>query len=510
MPQEVELKLEVTPASLMALKKIPVLRTLRGKQSAEVSVYFDTKKHKLRRKGLLLRVRRIGRRHIQTIKAAHSAVPFERDEWEAEVTGDGPDLSQAAGTALEPVLHEKVRRKLRPLFETRVQRTVYSIADDTRVISLTIDKGKISTASRSAPLCEIELELKQGEMEHLFDVARKLTRALEARLAVRSKSERGYELINGEQDVSVKATPIKIPTKATSREAFKIIGRACLKQIIGNEHALNKSDPEGVHEMRVGLRRLRAAMSLFSDLLGDPQTAAVNEELKWLTKQLGPARELEVLVKRVIAPIKSERAHWRGVASLSQEFSERRKAAVGHAQRAVRSARFSALTLEIARWLEAGHWTTPQDDLVRDRGDLPITFAAAEKLSSRWRKMRKKGRMLAELEAADRHKLRIQAKKLRYAVEFFSCLFKNKRLVKRRNQFLRQLERLQEGLGDLNDIAVHEDRIAAVSVGRRQSSPSRAFAGGLLTGREDARMATAMATTTAALAKLAKSKPFWR
>jgi len=57
MPQEVELKLEVTPASLMALKKIPVLRTLRGKQSAEVSVYFDTKKHKLRRKGLLLRVR---------------------------------------------------------------------------------------------------------------------------------------------------------------------------------------------------------------------------------------------------------------------------------------------------------------------------------------------------------------------------------------------------------------------------------------------------------------------
>jgi inorganic triphosphatase YgiF len=71
---------------------------------------------------------------------------------------------------------------------------VYPIADDTRVISLTIDKGKISTASRSAPLCEIELELKQGEMEHLFDVARELTRALEARLAVRSKSERGYEL----------------------------------------------------------------------------------------------------------------------------------------------------------------------------------------------------------------------------------------------------------------------------------------------------------------------------
>jgi inorganic triphosphatase YgiF len=504
MPQEVELKLEVAPASLTALKKIPALRTLRGKHSAEVSVYFDTKKHKLRRKGLLLRLRRVGRRHIQTIKAAHSAVPFERDEWEAEISGDGPDLSRAAGTALEPELNNKLRRKLRPLFQTRVRRTVYPIADDIRTISLTIDKGKICTGSRSAPLCEIELELKRGEMVQLFDIARELTRVLEAQLLVKSKSERGYELIDSEQDAPVKATPINIPTKATSREAFKIIGRACLKQIVGNVHALNKGDPEGVHEMRVGLRRLRAAMSLFSDLLNDPQTVAVKSELKWLTRELGPARELEVLVKQVITPIKS--AHWRGMGSLSQEFSERREAAVMRAQRAVKSARFRTLALEIARWLEAGQWTTLGDD----RGDVVITVSAAEELSSRWRKIRKKGRILAELEASDRHKLRIQAKKLRYAADFFSCLFKNKRSVKRRNRFLRELESLQDGLGDLNDIAVHEDRIAAVSVGRGQSSPSRAFAGGLLTGREDARMATAMVTTSAALAKLAESKPFWR
>jgi inorganic triphosphatase YgiF len=510
MPREVELKLEVAPARLTALKKIAALRNLRGKHSAEVSVYFDTKNHKLRRKGLLLRVRRIGRRHIQTIKAAHSAVPFERDEWEAEITSDGPDLSRAAGTALEPMLDNKLRRKLRPLFETCVQRTVYPIADDTRAISLTIDKGTISTGSRSAPLCEIELELKRGEMVHLFDVARELTRVLEAQLAVKSKSERGYELIDGEEDAPVKAVPVNIPPKATSREAFKIIGRACLKQIAGNEHALNKGDPEGVHEMRVGLRRLRAAMSLFSDLLGDPQTAAVKAEVKWLTRQLGPARELEVLVKRVITPIKSQRTHWRGVGSLSQEFSERREAAVMRAQRAVKSARFRALTFEIARWLEAGKWTTPHDDLVRDRGNLPITVSAAGELSSRWRRMRKKGRTLAELGASDRHKLRIQAKKLRYAVDFFSSLFKNKRSVARRNRFLRELERLQDGLGDLNDIAVHEDRIAAASVRRGQPNPSRAFAGGLLTGREDARMPTAMATTIAALANLAESKPFWR
>ena len=91
-----------------------------------------------------------------------------------------------------------------------------------------------------------------------------------------------------------------------------------------------------------------------------------------------------------------------------------------------------------------------------------------------------------------RHKLRIQTKKLRYAAEFFAALFTTKRARKRRKQFLPALERLQDGLGDLNDIAVHEKRIAAMSVRRRRSNPNRVFAAGLLTGREDARTDAAM------------------
>ena len=109
-----------------------------------------------------------------------------------------------------------------------------------------------------------------------------------------------------------------------------------------------------------------------------------------------------------------------------------------------------------------------------------------------------------------RHKLRIQTKKLRYAAEFFATLFTTKRALKRRKQFLPALERLQNGLGDLNDIAVHEKRIAAVGARRRRSNPSRVFAAGLLTGREDARTDAAMTAATEAYADLAKVKPFWR
>ncbi len=510
--KEIEVKLELARANLPDLKKIPLLRTVKPtpKSGTQVSVYFDTDQQSLRKKGLMLRVRREGHRYRQTIKATAHNGDFEHDEWEAEIAGNRPDLNEANGTALEPLLTKKLRRGLKPVFETRVRRTVYPLVDNAHAIALTVDQGTIDTGTRSQLLCEIELELKRGSAADLFDVARALTQKLPARLAVKSKSERGYEILDDEQEQPVKAASIGLQAGVCAREAFKAIGLACLKQVINNEPALLRGDPEGVHQMRVGLRRLRAAMSLFAGLLRDPQTAAIKNELKWLAGELGPARELEVLVNRVVAPMKRRRRRWRGMPSLSHEFAERRDAALSRAQAAVQSARFRALTLDVAMWLEAGLWTKPQDDLVRDRGDLPIETFAFEQLARRWRKVRKKGRGLAQLDARSRHKLRIQTKKLRYAAEFFATLFTTKRARKRRKQFLPGLERLQDGLGDLNDIAVHEKRIAAMGTRRRRSNPHRVFAAGLLTGREDARMDAAMTEATDAYANLAKVKPFWR
>jgi triphosphatase len=109
-----------------------------------------------------------------------------------------------------------------------------------------------------------------------------------------------------------------------------------------------------------------------------------------------------------------------------------------------------------------------------------------------------------------RDRLRIQTKKLRYAAEFFASLFPSKRASKHRKRFLSALERLQDGLGDLNDIAVHEKRIAALGGNHQLSNPARVFAAGLLTGREDARIEPAMTEATHAYADLVKVKRFWR
>jgi inorganic triphosphatase YgiF len=491
--------------------KSQLLRTLAAasKQQTEVSVYFDTDKHKLRKRGVMLRVRRVGRHYTQTIKANGNLAPFERGEWETEINGSKPDLGLAKGTPLETLITKKLRRRLRPLFETRVRRTVYPVVDDANAIELTLDRGTVDTGTRKLPLCEIELELKRGSPAKLFDVARELTAALPARLAVKSKSERGYEIIDGEKSLAIKAEAIDLPEDASARDAFRMVGVGCLKQIIDNEPALMKRDPEGVHQMRVGLRRLRAAISLFRILLHDPQTATIKAQLKWLAGELSLARELEVLVSRVVAPMRKRGRRWRGMPSLSREIAERRDAALRRAQDAVDSSRFRMLMLDVAAWLEAGHWTVPEDDLVRDQGDLSIVDFAAEQLARRWRKVRKKGRALAQLDARSRHKFRIQTKKLRYATEFFSSLYRSRPAMKRRKQFLPALERLQDGLGDLNDIAVHEESISAMGI-RKRSNPSRAFAAGLLTGREDARIESAMTAAMAAYADLSKVKPFWR
>src|SRR5271166_4076166 len=252
--RELEIKLNLPPESVGHVKKIPLIQALKArKRETEISVYFDTDKQKLRKHGVMLRVRRIGNRYLQTIKASDARL-FERGEWESEIADGEPDLNLVRETPLEPIMSRKLRRQLKPMFETRVYRTVYPIAKRGHVIGLAIDQGTIDTGADSFPLCELELELKRGNEADLFSVARELVQVLPAQLALKSKSERGYEFVDGELGAPVKAVPIDLTVCASARDGFKMIGGACLKQIIENEPAVIKGDSEGVHQMRVALR----------------------------------------------------------------------------------------------------------------------------------------------------------------------------------------------------------------------------------------------------------------
>src|SRR5262249_48763069 len=134
--KELELKFEVRPTILRHLSKIPVIKALNKhpKYATEASVYFDNNKHALHKKGLMLRVRRIGKRHAKTIKSAGNTAPIERDEWKTEIAGAQPELDLISGTPLENRITKKIRRKLKPVFETRVRRIKYSLTDKERAI----------------------------------------------------------------------------------------------------------------------------------------------------------------------------------------------------------------------------------------------------------------------------------------------------------------------------------------------------------------------------------------
>jgi inorganic triphosphatase YgiF len=519
-PREVELKLDVPIHSLRRLTASSLLRGASAsarKPASLVSTYFDTKKLKLRHKGLSLRVRRIGRRHVQTVKQedSASAAVLTRNEWEHDIAADRPDLDVTRDTALAPLLNKKLRRDLMPVFQTRVRRRVFQLRRGDSEVELSIDKGTVEAGRNSSPLCEVELELKHGQPADLFDLAKSLAGEVPVQLAVKSKADRGYALIAAAKPEAMKAAPVALAPDIDVQSAFKIIARACLHQLVANQPVVLGGDPEGVHQMRVALRRLRAAISLFADMLPDPQTNALKAEFKGLSGELGPARELEVFLKRVVKPVAERKPHGPGLAVVSRELRQKREDAYARAHAAVESQRCRALVLDAAAWIEAGDWTRNPDEAARGLRERPIAAAAADELRRRWKKIVKEGKHLDDLNPDRRHRLRIQAKKLRYASEFFAGAFPRRKSVRRREDFVASLGKLQDALGDLNDIAVHEELSERLVDGedaggkRRRGRARKAFAAGRLSGREEARTAPVLAEAERAYAAFAKAKPFW-
>jgi triphosphatase len=324
MGKEIELKLEVPPQELRRLKG---WRTLSRKGAGEqdlASVYFDTPKHKLGRNGISLRIRRNGKKRLQTVKSQGADGSFRRGEWENEIKGDVPDLRKVQGTALEPLLTKKLKHRLLPVFETRVRRTVGPVRRNGSRIEVALDEGEIRAGRRSAPISEVELELKGGDVDEVFELARELGKHVSVKLALNSKSQRGYDLLDDKQIEAARAEKIELRHGMSPVEAFLVIGRSILRHIAANESAVRKLDSEGVHQMRVGLRRLRGAMALFKRLLGDKQSERIKSELKWLTGELAPARDLDVYERSKIEPLRGVLPGKTGMKELADTLSTRR------------------------------------------------------------------------------------------------------------------------------------------------------------------------------------------
>jgi triphosphatase len=215
--REIELKLEFDPADLARIRAHPLLAATDSQRKTLRSIYYDTADFVLRKAGVSLRVRDSNGQFVQTIKRANdNAGLFDRSEWEHEVKDRDIDLIAASGTALEPLLSVRVRDALRPVFETRVKRTVYQLVRDGSDIEIALDRGEVEAGGRKAPIHELELELKRGEAAELFRLARELDATVPLRIAGKVKAERGYELVEDAHQAFEKARPIQLDPSIAS------------------------------------------------------------------------------------------------------------------------------------------------------------------------------------------------------------------------------------------------------------------------------------------------------
>jgi triphosphatase len=476
---ESELKFRVPARSLSKIAKVRIAGTRGGARSQTqlLSTYFDTKKHKLRRRGLTLRVRQANGNYLQTVKAA-GTTSFARGEWESEVGALVPDLDKADDTPLQKLATKKLRRGLKPVFRTSVRRITRLFHAGNSEIELAVDRGNVFANRRSAPISEFELELKSGRSADLFHVARFMEQKTGGQLDLRSKSERGYRLTNRAKDLAIGAEPIHLDSKLSVLEAFDVIAFSTLRHFSANADAVGALDAEAIHQMRVGVRRLRAVISLFNKVLPNASTARIKAELKWLTGELAQAREIDVFLKEWLLPFVAKSKPGRGARAIESQFTAKRDAAFMDARRAIETPRFRRLLIDVLEWIET------RRHLHDDSTETSIGRFAVAALDRRIKKARKQGGRLDELSPEERHKLRIKIKKVRYGVEFFQSLYADKDR-KKIDRLMARLKKIQNALGALNDAKAHEEiaKKAALTA-PRPNKLARAFASGMLVGQE--------------------------
>lgn len=506
---ENEVKFEVSPDDLEKLAAARSLRPANGqlpKHKYFVSTYFDTPKHVLRRNGVSLRVRQAGKKRVQTIKTAKNGIALGRGEWESKIKSNEPDFRAARGTALEPLLSKNFRRALDPIFTTHVHRTLVPLRPGNSLVELALDRGHVRVGRNATPLAEVELELKDGSVADLFKAARMVAELVPAKLAVKTKSEQGYALVEDQPVSEVRASRITLKRKATLSSAFQVIGRSVLHHIAANEPAVLAGKPEGVHQMRIGVRRLRAAISVFSKLLRSRQTEMMKRDLKWLAGKLGPVRDLDVFLNTKVHRLAGEQPPISGFSELTSELVYRRDLAAEAAKSAISSSRYRLLIFNALEWIEDGRWLKQ----LSVRGNPKTRSYAVHLFDRRTKKVKKRLKQVSKLNVRDRHDLRIAIKKLRYTVYFFESLFVDSASSKALSRCKDHLRSLQDSLGALNDIDVHQKLLNRLGTdGVEERSRLVSLAAGAVVGSERGEITRLLNAAKGAARNLRRAEKFW-
>lgn len=515
MASEIELRFVIRPGDLARLARMTRIDGFEaGPPVAQriSSLYYDTRGLRLAKAGWTLRVRNVDGRLFQTAKReAKNALGVERGEYECELESEFPDIGRIPDASARHALFALVQGKnLMKILAADVRRVLRTLRTaNGGEIEMALDLGKIRTLVRRdavLSLCSLELELKAGEQAILFEAARILAEEAELVIDTESKSQKGLRAIAGEAGKTSKAGRVELPADAAAEEAFALSLIHCLRHIARNMGAVAYgNDPEGVHQLRVGLRRLRVALSAPGKPFRTPALERLRGDAKTFAAALSDARDLDVFAGDMLAPVekalgKSRFEVMRDALSTAQQKSQ------GHASEVVRSAGFLFFLIDLAAYVQLREWrngTALEDSLYFSRRAREIAGVA---LAKRLKRACKYARNLSKLNDEGRHRLRIALKKLRYTAEFFAPLFAAEEIA----PYLSELSKLQDQFGALNDVANTEEMLAKIAPHARRRD-TKAFAAGRDAVLEwhRARMPRIWSKAQRRWKRFAKLKPFW-
>lgn len=492
---ETELKFALSPEAREQIERhAKALATADGASTqTQRTTYFDTPGQALRKKGFTLRVREADGDFVQTVKSAGNGT-LHRRECEWPVDSAEPDHRLLAGVPGAPGLDGEA---LEPVFRTDVRRTSLSVTPAAGAkVELAFDDGSVTAGDAGEPLSELELELKNGAEDALFRLGLDLLQVAPLALLNESKAERGWRLRDGVRPKARKPHPVALEPGIAVHEAFARLSAGVLDDLLANQPAaLCGDEVEGIHQMRVGIRRLRSLLVLFEGFVEPHAAARFEDELRRLGRVLGEGRDWDVFLDESLPAVIETAADLKTVEPLRAAAGERRHAAHQAAKKAVQETSFTRFVLAFRAWSASAEAT------MTDRvGEQALEELAPDMLDRLARKVEKR---LAEAdpdEPVTLHELRKSAKKLRYAIEYFDSLYGG-----RSERYYRRCSALQKRLGALNDLVTLQRLAEELTADRLDLAPAL----GVVGNRCQAQLARAVDRVAKPLMRMERATPFW-
>lgn len=501
MALETELKLRLPPNRNAAFRRLLANQALSAVPPVTlVSVYYDTPSLALMQRDMGLRLRQVDGQWLQTLKLAEQAGAglHQRPELEEVVSGPALELDRITDRKARRFLtKDTIAPVLAPLFTTTIKRSCWTVQDEQgNTLEVCLDQGTIEGREQTVKVNEVEIELKQGQVPALFELALKLAGSLPLIPDPQSKAERGYALYRDTAPLTPsKAQLPALSATMTPQQALRTVVQETLRHLQANTPGiLDGDDMECVHQARVALRRLRSTQKAFAAIVPDDAWSGITPEVQWLATVLGQLRDLDVFLAETLPGIEAALAPDGGdFTALRSAMLARREHGREAARAALTSARYGALLLRLLAWLNQSA-TAPKKP-------VKLRRFAHRALDRRWQPVDRLARKWDELDQEQRHDLRKRAKKMRYASEFFSPLYQRKQVMR----YLKRLQALQLILGEMNDSVAAQALLADFS--REDASLERAA--GLVAGwlAHGARLSEARLAR--ALKRLENTEAFW-